>query len=920
MLKNTCLIGGGGGLAVIFAAVLSFAGPYDYAFPSPMPPTGDTAGVKQYVTFIWDDNSYSGKNGTNYEGSNFPTSNKAFADNSWTGGLRLEAGGLYSKTSFNNDNLREGDYGMAWAAKSLAGYEPLQTMYWNYLVENWSTGDEVIYKDAIWRAKGWMSKGTSPESSTEDYTGWEKVRDLSSITPIKTNDDGSPITMTFNVITGLIVPSFPVNYLARESKYGYYVPNDEFYPLPLPQERHQKISITWGREYGIYTDAAAANSKDQSKLAYFSFLEDVFRETMQLGHEIGNHTIDHMETNSPLPYAAGNAYPAIGNAPGNGSGTAYMDGFAKWNGEGMDNAEIDTVTLPSGKKFITDEAKDFGQRKGNVWQYMGWKGYAGKVLSKNAWKGLISLAETELTAAYDISAQAKNCIAFRAPRLEVNSDLFWALKDLGYLYDCGNEEGYEYNMDGTNHLWPYTTDNGSPNVAWQRAVGEDMSNFDSLPYGIWEIPVAVLIVPELYRDGVWQNHKKVRAGEGDSPSDEEEVDWKKTGKITGFDFNLFILYGASKEAAKATMRYSLDQRMNGGKAPFQIGCHTDYFTPIYDNATLLNDANKKSYGLVITENMNSWSDRKDVWEDIRDYGILNGALFKSGKETIEYVKELVAKVKVGEDKKNITDIGGWEFFSHEDKSTAISDNFDGDIVNAEINTEASETEVAGYAIYGDAGDFEFDHISLSYSTSAPLTIRLITDDPIDEAYPYEITLGNLNGWDASVANMSRFVQSGQIPISAFQRNQYVGADHSSLVGLHAKGTDFTKDIIAIEVAVQVPENKSQRTLLSIKDFTLYSGEQTQDIEVGIATGKQKVAVQRITVQAMSANALKLNLAASGVYNVDVIGINGRIIKSFKNENLRAGLNTLSLGNVAKGMYMIRIHNKQMKTTLKSLVL
>jgi len=339
----------------------------------------------------------------------------------------------------------------------------------------------------------------------------------------------------------------------------------------------------------------------------------------------------------------------------------------------------------------------------------------------------------------------------------------------------------------------------------------------------------------------------------------------------------------------------------------QIGCHTDYFTPIYDYATLLNDANKNTYGLVVRNNWNSWRDRIAVWEDIRDYGLGKDAYFWDGKKTIDYVKELAAAVRVGTMQTPITNIGEWEFFSHNDKSTASGSLASG----ATIITQSAEEETAGFVIYGDAGEFEFDHISLSYQTDAPLTIRLITDDPIDEEYPYEVTLNNLN--------KNRLVQSGQIPISAFQRQQYVGNDYPALVGLHAQGTDFTKTITAIEVAVQVPENQAQRTYLSIKNFTLYSGQQTQGQTVGIVSG-QKANVQKTAVLGMTSNALKLNLASAGVYSVDILTANGRVVKSFKSVNLNAGLNTLSLNGLAKGMYMIRIHNKNFNTSKKSLVL
>jgi len=236
---------------------LSFADKHDYAFPSPLPPTGtdgfDT--VKQIVSFIWDDNSYSGKNGSNYEGPNW---NGTFNSTSWTGGMRVEVDNAWKPgASLNELNLKEGDFGMAWAAKTLAGYQSEQAAGWLATVTGWSQGMEVAHNGAIWRANGWtgggIEPGNTPEPEDSWSPGWVKVKDISEASSTKTNKDGSNITMTFNVITGLIVPAWPVNYLDRYSKYGYYVPNDEFYATP-PTERHQKISTTWGREYAIYRE------------------------------------------------------------------------------------------------------------------------------------------------------------------------------------------------------------------------------------------------------------------------------------------------------------------------------------------------------------------------------------------------------------------------------------------------------------------------------------------------------------------------------------------------------------------------------------------------------------------------------------------------------------------------------------------
>jgi hypothetical protein len=62
-----------------------------------------------------------------------------------------------------------------------------------------------------------------------------------------------------------------------------------------------------------------------------------------------------------------------------------------------------------------------------------------------------------------------------------------------------------------------------------------------------------------------------------------------SGKITGFDFNLWVSFKMTKAEFLATMKYSLDQRLKGNRAPFLFGAHTDYYSSKYTappNATV----------------------------------------------------------------------------------------------------------------------------------------------------------------------------------------------------------------------------------------------------------------------------------------------------------------------------------------------
>ena len=110
--------------------LLAAASGADYLFPSANPPGGKKpAGVKQYVVFTFDDNSYSGKRGTQYEcipGGDYKNS-------SWVGGVIKEGGWVGTKP--NSFNIQEGDMGVSWAAVKLAGHIPIWYPKWDSTVQ-----------------------------------------------------------------------------------------------------------------------------------------------------------------------------------------------------------------------------------------------------------------------------------------------------------------------------------------------------------------------------------------------------------------------------------------------------------------------------------------------------------------------------------------------------------------------------------------------------------------------------------------------------------------------------------------------------------------------------------------------------------------------------------------------------------------
>jgi len=743
----------------------------DYCFPSSAIPGGKTKDqVEQFVSFIWDDNGYSGEVGTAYE---YKTGDIAWAD-------RANVGGSDDNGQTKNpENIQEGGMGLSWAVKTLG-------------------------------AK--LGGGH----------------------------------MTFNMIAGLYVPTWGPQWYDRQSKYGSY--NNG-----TAEGKPWIVAASNGREQQIFSDNL------NGTVAQKGYMIQGVKKMIDAGHEHGNHTIDHIETNSPYPLAV----------------------FTKFGmEEGFDDGSVKKDAL--GRDF--DEAVEFGTEGAAL--KMGWKGYAGKALSEKAWKGIINAGEEPTVENGVFTSQMSG---FRAPRLEINSNLFFALKAENYLYDCGLEEGYEENKKGENFLWPYTTDNGSVNIWTQKENGEDVY-VDSMPSGLWQYPVNVMIVPQDLRGDVWENFNKIAMATGEKDIETKD-DFISHGKVTGFDFNMFILYGMTGPNAQKTLENTLDLRMSGNKAPMHIGCHTDYFTPIYDFATLMSDFNKDKYGLSITQGWNTWKDRKAAWENFADYAIGKGAKFKSGKEVIEAIKGYQQGETFGTEYP-YTNMA-WDFMDNETNPSQPGATYvAGDINDMSVKIAASEDVYPTF--YTDEGVGKFaglTHISLDYKANTALSLQLLVDG--DE--PWEVLLNNLN----------KDVQSGKIPVSAFQYNQYNVGNQSTL--------DLTK-VTGIAIRV-LNAGKAVDATFSAKNIKLYGANVITPIK-NLVTAKSGF----VKLNGVNANTLNLNVSTAGVYNVDVYTTNGRLVRTVGGQNLSTGAQSIKLNALPAGVYMMKISTQNKSQVLKAVVM
>lgn len=166
-----------------------------------------------------------------------------------------------------------------------------------------------------------------------------------------------------------------------------------------------------------------------------------------------------------------------------------------------------------------------------------------------------------------LGLEPASIIGFRAPYLEYGPALFPALRAAGLRYDCSVEEGFAESVDGTNLVWPYRI---APRYG-EAAAGAGEAE-------LWELPVYAVIVPP----------DEVCAEYGVDPGLRARLhalrDYfrPEDGKITGFDWNLWVEFAMTPAEFVATLRYTLDQRLAGNRAPLTFGTHSDVYSEQYE--------------------------------------------------------------------------------------------------------------------------------------------------------------------------------------------------------------------------------------------------------------------------------------------------------------------------------------------------
>lgn len=147
---------------------------------------------------------------------------------------------------------------------------------------------------------------------------------------------------------------------------------------------------------------------------------------------------------------------------------------------------------------------------------------------------------------------------FRAPYLSFSDSSMVAIRDLGFRYDCSIEAGYEERFHSRFMPWPFKLSGGYPSAGV-------MGDYPEL----WEIPASPVFLPP----------DEEAAKYGIAPGLRSRAEDPSSGKLTGLDYNMVFVSAVAMDSAEyvATLKYTLDERLAGNRAPFAFGLHGQYY-------------------------------------------------------------------------------------------------------------------------------------------------------------------------------------------------------------------------------------------------------------------------------------------------------------------------------------------------------
>jgi hypothetical protein len=478
---------------------------------------------------------------------------------------------------------------------------------------------------------------------------------------------------------------------------------------------------------------------------------------------------------------------------------------------------------------------------------------------------------------------------FRAPFLEYGTNLYPALEAIGARYDHSIENRPNDDLEWS---WPYTMDNGSEshNSSWKNDGDPQQFTVPDAP-GLWQIPVHGLALPddetcEEYgiatglRDGI-----KAKLG-----------DWAEFD-ITGFDYNLWTDAKLDSADFVGVLKYNLDLRFSGNRAPFLFGAHTQYYIKNWANTNAANASAAQMKGAI---------------SEFMAYARSKGAYFVSCEQLLDWCENPVA---LDTDKGNFStdEFGGGVEREPEPEPDPDPVEVE-DVELVDLNVWSIDKDN-----YGSEGTFEFKE-----SVSASCTLTLVEDDAENKEWAYtslraaiDETLDGVEKIEITYTSDEPIKVALTTGTYGFSKELEAGTD----VTVELVKSDFshvwgTETLDYSEVTgISIEATKVGETQVSVTSLKLYQSGGSSPISAPIAVSKSS----SFKLLGINSSSMKLSVPVSGRYNIKLYSLDGRMLAQ-QTKILTSGISSIQLNrSLAQGMILVRIQGVTTEFVSKFLV-
>jgi len=479
---------------------------------------------------------------------------------------------------------------------------------------------------------------------------------------------------------------------------------------------------------------------------------------------------------------------------------------------------------------------------------------------------------------------------FRTPYLQYKNNSFKALSNLAVRYDCSIEEGAASQFNGANFRWPYTLDSGSP--GHEESYYKTLIGSLSPQPGLWELPNHMVIVPSDAECPAYGIPAGLRA------KIKSSITWFED-RMTGFDYNLWYKKageGANLKKAEvlAILRYNLDKRYAGNRAPFMFGAHSQYYVGTW----------------AATNATESAANMRAAIEEFIAYALSKPDVrIVPANRIIDWcrnprpLKDTNA-VDTTNPSGNLITIAGWEadadtFGSTVDTGSALISNgvLKAGFIQVKQPNDTTWPWVSVTAFTDPAARFNnVKWLKVAYQCDKPVIISL-QQPPLDEdGSTYQIEVPASGVWKTALVKIADFKQPGWVTTT----------------------TPLNLSIIHdVMFAPAFDAALGGAATLQIKEVVLYGYEQATPNETGFVKAAQaKPAIGRITPREIS-----FSVPREGTYTVSVYTVNGRLVFVPVNRCFRRGTHTVAWDGSALSsqVCVVKVQGKGSCAVKKALV-